>query len=267
MSDNPDGLKSYNLASTPYTTLADAYCAGGETAFSEEMAAFAIDRANSAISGGPVRVADIACGSGAACVVFAKLGLDVIGIDRSAHMINHAQATAKRAGQRIQFKVQDYRELNLGERVGLVTCMYDSLNFMRDEADLGRVFAGVHRSMVESGVFIFDVYTIRGLAETWGTKAEIHTVEADHFIASQTAWDGETMSNTKTLYGFSKASDGQWHRWKEEHRMRAYPIKQLRRLLDSSGFKIMEVIDWDHPTRDEINDLTLRAVFIARRAS
>jgi SAM-dependent methyltransferase len=263
MSDNPYGVE----ASTPYTALAAAYCAGDETAFSEEMAAFAIDRAFSAMSGGPGRVADIACGSGAACVVFARRGLDAIGIDRSAHMIDHAQERAKRAGQRVKFKVQDYRELNLGERVGLVTCMYDSLNFMRDEADLVKVFAGVYRSMMEAGMFIFDVYTIRGLAETWGTKAEIHTVEANHFIASQTAWDSETMSNTKTLFGFSRASDGQWLRWKEEHRMRAYPINQLRRLLESTGFKITAVIDWDHPSRDAINDQTLRAVFVVQRAS
>ena len=255
-----------DLVSEPYTSLADAYCAGEELGFSEEIARFALDQENSIFPGRLSSVADIACGAGAACIVFAGHGLNVTGTDKSPYMIRKAEANAMRAGRDVLFMVQDYRDLALGEPVDLVTCMYDSLNFMRSESDLAKVFSAVHAALHRGGLFIFDMYTIRGIAETWGTKAEIHTVGADHFIATRTAMDFDGRTNTKTLYGFSRAGDGQWRRWEERHQIWAYPIDLIEALLAGSGFQLLDKIDWEHPRREPASDQTCRALFIAKSA-
>jgi SAM-dependent methyltransferase len=259
----PDTRRS-NLVSEPYSSLADAYCASAELGFSEDMARFALDRASSIMPGRLHRIADIACGAGAACIVFARHGLSVTGTDKSPHMIRRAEANAMRADQHIRLLVQDYRNLALAEPVDLITCMYDSLNFMPSEADLAKVFSAVYTSLNSGGLFIFDMYTVRGLAETWGTKSEVHTVEADHFIATQTAMGFDGMTNTKTLYGFSRFSDGHWHRWEERHQIWAYPIDRIEALLIGSGFQPLDKIDWEHPQRGAASDQTCRVLFVAR---
>lgn len=251
--------------SAAYTEFADAYLAGGERRFSEEMAVFAIERAEKYLKSPLHRVADIACGVGAACAIFAQRGLDVTGADCSAEMIRNAEVHSNRGGRRIRFLVQDYREFRSDQPYDLVTCMYDSLNFMTSEAELQRAFQAVRRSLVEGGVFVFDMYTVRGLAEFWGTRAEIHTVAENHFVASQTSWSYETTSNTKVLYGFSRRADGLWQRWEERHSMSAYPLARLRALLSSSGFVVHEGVDWDQPQRAAVSESTHRVVFVAGR--
>lgn len=257
-------FRSHGVVSEPYTDLADAYVAGAERTFSERMAAFALARADHHAAAPIRRVADVACGMGAACVVFAQRGLDVVGADRSDEMIRRAEAVAAAAGVEARLLVQDYRELRIEPPVDLVTCMYDSLNFMTTEAELRRAFQSVRGCMVEGGVFVFDMYTVRGLAETWGTRAEIHTVTEDHFVASQTAWRYETSSNTKVLYGFSRRPDGQWHRWEERHSMVAYPLARLRECLEAAGFAVREAIDWDDSQHGPASEQTQRVVVVAQ---
>lgn len=261
--DEPS-FRSHGVVSDPYTDLADAYVAGAERTFSEQMAVFALARADRHVASPLRRVADIACGMGAACIVFAQRGLDVIGADRSDEMIRRAEVVAAAAGARVRFLVQDYRELQFTPPVDLVTCMYDSLNFMTTEAELRRAFQSVRGCLVEGGVFVFDMYTVRGLAESWGTRAEIHTVTEDHFVASQTSWRYETSSNTKVLYGFSRRADGQWHRWEERHSMVGYPLAKIGECLDATGFVVREAVDWDDPRHAPASEQTQRVVFVAQ---
>lgn len=249
--------------SRAYTTFADAYLAGSERTFSEAMAAFALARVAGLRATPLARVADIACGIGAACIFFAKKGLEVHGTDQSEAMIRNARASAEREGLSIRFAVQDYREFAAEPPVDLVTCMYDSLNFMRTEAELTSVFRRVRTSLAAGGYFIFDMYTVRGLAETWGTKAEIHTVTDDHFVASQTVWSYETCSGVKVLYGFSRRGEGPWERWEERHTMSAYPVEKLRSLLEESGFRVHDALDWQSPDRSSATEDTHRVVFVA----
>lgn len=256
--------RSHAAVSDPYTDLADAYTDGAERKFSERMAVFALARAEHHLRSRLRRAADVACGMGAACTVFAERGLDVVGVDRSGEMVRRAEGVAAAAGVKVLFSVQDYRELRIDPPVELVTCMYDSLNFMTTEAELRRAFRSIRGCMVEGGVFVFDMYTLRGLAESWGARAEIHTVTEDHFVATQTSWSYETNSNIKVLYGFSRRKDGQWHRWEERHAMSAYPVARIREGLGAAGFVVREAVDWDDSQQAEVSERTQRVVFVAQ---
>jgi SAM-dependent methyltransferase len=247
-----------------YSKFAGAYSAGDERVFSERMAYFALERAGR-YARVPLRcVADAACGIGAACLVFAKRGLNVIGIDQSPEMIRIAARDAQRSGLDVQLLIQDLRNLVLDRQADLVTCMYDSLNLIETEADLEIAFRSVSGALVVGGIFVFDIYTIRGLAEVWGSHIEIHTNTADHFVASQTNWNYETSTNEKTLFGFS-LKDGNWEHWRERHRARGYSLNRVQALLDNTGFKVCEITDWDNAETGVVNENTLRAVFIAER--
>lgn len=260
-SDIGAGLADYG---SPYSHFANAYAAGEERAFSERMAELALGLAGRHRTS-PIRsVADLACGIGAASVVFARRGLDVVGVDISQDMIRHAKELALGAGVAVRFEVQDYRELSLAVPVDLVTCMYDSLNFMQTEADLIRAFTSVRASLLRQGVFVFDMYTLRGLSEYWGSRAEIHTDTARHFVATQTLWNYETASNTKVLHGFTLGDDGHWSRWAERHTISAYSLDRVCQALVDAGLVVREVVDPGDGECRSVNDHSHRAVFVAQ---
>jgi SAM-dependent methyltransferase len=250
-----------NLTSTPYGRFAAAYAAGKERRFSEEMAAFALDVANN----GPVpctSVVDVACGIGAACEHFAAAGLRTIGVDASQEMLDLARRSACNRGLQIDYVKQDMRQVCVPAPVDLVTCMYDSLNFMLVPADLRQAFKRARRALRDGGHYVFDMYTLRGLAEYWGSVDQIHTVHPEHFVATRTAWDPVQSTNTKNFWGFELV-DGHWQAWEEQHTIRGYPVEEIEEALRTSDFQLLRSVDWTPPEVKPVSDATTRIVFVA----
>ena len=69
-------------------------------------------------------VLDAGCGPGVHSIRAASYGCTVIGVDRSAQMLSHAQQRASEAGvsDRIQFIQADLTKLSLGRKFGLAFC-------------------------------------------------------------------------------------------------------------------------------------------------
>lgn len=253
------------VISQPYRRFAAAYASGAERDFSQAMARFALQQTETGRSSGRFScrsVLDVACGIGAACEFFATGGRRTTGVDISTDMLERARAAAKAKGLAISYVEQDMRSLAVPERVDLVTCMYDSLNFMITPADLRTAFHSARNALRQGGRYVFDMYTITGLARVWGSVDEIHTVHPEHFVASRTAWDPTTSMNTKTLWGFDRADSG-WQRWQERHTMRAYPLDEVADLLRSVGFEISEIHGWTGTSTSAVTDETPRIVVVA----
>ena len=63
-----------------------------------------------------VTAADLGCGTGSLSVLLAETGLEVVGVDLSAAMLDQAHAKAKQAGVTIEFKVGDASDPDLVDR-------------------------------------------------------------------------------------------------------------------------------------------------------
>ncbi len=247
--------------SPPYGRFAAAYAAGAERTFSQTMARFALEQVEPGQL--PCRsVLDVACGIGAACEYFAASGLQATGADVSRDMLERARAAAAAKGLTVSYVEQDMRHLAVPERVDLVTCMYDSLNFMTTPADLRSAFESARNTLRRRGRYVFDLYTITGLAQVWGSLDEIHTVHPEHFVASRTAWDPTTSMNTKTLWGFDRVDSG-WQHWEEQHTMRAYRLDEVAGLLRSVGFEISAIHGWTGTSPTRVTAETPRIVVVA----
>ena len=108
-------------------------------------------------------------------------------------------------GVRVKFLQQDMRSLSLRGRFDLVTCWFDSLNYLLEIDDLARTFAGVSRVLDENGVFIFDVNTIRGLAVEWVREPSyVHLNSGDSFLVSVPQYDAATKIASLHITGFSQ---------------------------------------------------------------
>ncbi|RRR68113.1 MAG: class I SAM-dependent methyltransferase, partial [Candidatus Viridilinea halotolerans] len=90
-----------------YTNYAPIYDAIGQGAFAEQL----VEHILAALPAPPRRVLDLACGTGAASLAFARTGAAVMGIDRSSAMLDIAIARARTAGLAIHFVQADLGQL------------------------------------------------------------------------------------------------------------------------------------------------------------
>jgi SAM-dependent methyltransferase len=121
----------------------------------------------------------------------------------------------------------------------LVTCWFDSLNYLVEPRDLVRTFKGVAGALVEGGLFIFDMNTIHGLAVTWRENpCYVEGDTAGTFEVHRQEYDFETGIATMSITGFIRKGTA-WMRVDEEHQERGYSRQDIHRYLRDAGFEVL----------------------------
>jgi ubiquinone/menaquinone biosynthesis C-methylase UbiE len=212
----------------------------------------------------PRSVLDLACGEGTFAMAMAERGLRVTGVDQSPEMLDVARERAATESLKVDFLQQDMRSLRLRGRFDLVTCWFDSLNYLLEIDELAQAFAGVTRVLDKNGIFIFDVNTIRALAAEWVREpCYIHLDSQDLFLASVPQYDPATRIASLHITGFAREND-RWVRVDEVHRERGYTVKEIRQCLKGAG--LHELACWASLDRMEKPGRgTARVWFVARR--
>ena len=185
----------------------------------------------------PQTILDMACGEGTFAVAMAKEGFQVTGVDLSPQMLQFARKQIQSSHAKAEFILQDIRSLPFEEKFDLVTCWYDSLNYLLKLEDLEKTFAGVWRALRRRGLFIFDMNTIHGLAVNWQRHpCNVQQDTSDLFEIHFPSYDFEKNIATLRIVGFMKESE-RWARIDEEHKERGYSLEEVRKWLKKAGLK------------------------------
>jgi SAM-dependent methyltransferase len=209
-------------------------------------------------------VVDVACGTGVAVTKFAAAGHRVTGVDRSPQMLARArQRVAEAELTGVTLFEADMCDFELDKPADLVTCMYDSLNYLLEETDLLAAFRSAAAALCSGGLYIFDMNTIFGLAEGWGSRDFIRWDSDDCFIVGRTCWDYERLINTLTLHGFIRRGE-LWERFAEAHVQRGYPVAAIRALLGQAGLAVLTICDPFAEGATEPGPKTGRVLVVAR---
>lgn len=185
----------------------------------------------------PQMLLDLACGEGSFAVAMAKKGFQVTGVDLSPYILQFARERAQQENVNAEFLLQDMRSLPFEERFDLVTCWYDSLNYLLELEDLEKAFAGACRALKRGGLFIFDMNTIYGLAVNWQQHpCNIQQDTSELFEIHRTSYDFEKNIATLKITGFVKEGNG-WTRIDEEHKERGYSLEEIKQSIKKIGFQ------------------------------
>ena len=224
-----------------YAKFAGLYATGPYTRYSQRIAGLlpaVLDR----LGAHPATLLDIACGEGTFAVAMAKAGLAVTTIDLSEDMLARARRRAADDGVSVDFIRADMRSFVLGQQFDLITCWYDSLNYLTSGEDLASAFAAARRALAPGGIFIFDMNTPAGLASIARSRpVEIIQNRPDAFETHVNSFDAGENIATKRIGGLIRLG-GVWTEVAEVHRERAYGLNDVRALLASAGLE--EVACW-----------------------
>ncbi|MDH4158616.1 MAG: class I SAM-dependent methyltransferase, partial [candidate division Zixibacteria bacterium] len=179
------------------------------------------------------RILDLACGTGNLAVALACRGHIVHGLDLSPEMIDAARS---RAGDLpgVSFEVQDMATFRLAGIFDLVTCTYDSVNYLTDVMQVERLLRRVGESLAEPGWFAFDSNT----ASLYANRHKgIHRRELGGQVLVQKCSYDQAKKEAITIFEFA---DGE----KEIHRQRPYDLAELEPLLARSGLRVVGAYSW-----------------------
>lgn len=259
---------------TPYEALASVYNRAGFADYSRRVVLRYIDQAQTLDWAGR-RILEIGCGTGVASWTLSERGFRVTGIDASPHMIAQAEANAPEtnteadvvmiAQEPPQFEQQDMRQFSspIG-MVDMVIAVDGVINALTSLRELQQTFARVAAALDVGRLFVFDAWTIRGLASALGTRDHVYYSDSDLLVMAQHTFDFELLTN-QVHYMIFERQDDLWARADEMHALRAYPVQGIVALLERTGFKTLALLDPEMRPFDEAVDDYGRVVFIAQR--
>lgn len=186
------------------------------------------------------QILELACGTGALAVEFAKANFEVTGLDLSEEMLTLASDRAIQEEVSINWIAGDMLDLtDIGEYQA-VTCFSDSLCYMQDATQVQQVFSGVYQLLKENGSFIFDVHSTYQVDEVFPNYSFHDQTEDFAFL-----WDsypGEVPHSIEHfLTFFVKEAGEKFERFDELHQERTYPLEMYQSMLTAVGFSKVEV--------------------------
>jgi len=198
---------------------------------------------------------DLCCGAGSLLKLVCEAGFDAVGLDLSPHQLRYARLNAPRA----RLVQADVRDLELEQEFDVITCMFDSLNYLLTRRDLERAFRRVRRHMAPAGVFIFDVNTFEGLQDAWCRTSTIRDARCTIIIAS--SFDQRRARGRCLITGFVR--EGRLYgKFEEEHIQRGYRASEVDGLLEKAGFALRK---YDGRTFCRPRKRSGRLLYVCRR--
>jgi len=252
--------------SEPYTAIAPHYDRQGLGQWSRVLITFTLDTLLPRYGRHPQTALDLACGTGNAVIALAMCGLDVVGLDRSAAMLAVARAKAARAGVRCGFVRADLRAFAFARPFELITCAYDSLNYLTAPGELRTAFGQIRAALAPQGLLVCDLTTVRAYADE---PAEPQTFDLGDIAYSwATAWDLAGQRATTTL-GVTTRSGDRTETLTEAHPQRPYARDEVEGALRAAGLQPLGAFATRSlltPTLDPPAPDTTRIIYVAAPA-
>lgn len=181
------------------------------------------------------RVLDVGCGTGKAFAPLLARGWEVYGCDASDGML--AKARAKHPG--VPLRRADATDLpTYGFTFDLVLALNDVVNYLVEDGDLERCFAGAKRNLAPGGLFLFDTSTI-GLLEK-----VFESPESDWMSRSGWKWRG--VGDAVVPNGIFEAELSGQGVQPGVHRQRHWTSEQVQDALAASGLALLAALgQWE----------------------
>ena len=185
---------------------------------------------------------DIACGTGTLAIMMTRRGWDVLGMDISEGMIREAVEKSGSLHLPVTFSRRDMRSFSVPNRVGLITCIFDAINHLRNARDVLQCFRSVHRALRPGGYFVFDVNNELCYRTVWRQTDAINN--PDFTIILHNSYNAQRREAKSQVTMFLRRGET-FEKKTETVGERYYPPEDIEKFLRSSGFQVVESEDFN----------------------
>lgn len=177
-------------------------------------------------------ILDLACGTGSLIKELNRKFNDIEGVDASVEMLQ----IAKIKNPKNKFYRQSFQNLNLAKKYSVITCTFDSINYLLTKKDLYRTIQNISQHLNNNGLFIFDFNTIYKKIDpkfTNGNVVYYNSIKNNFWNVKIEITKGDRI-------------------YIEKHKERLYTLKDLKKILEKFGIKIIELYsDFDKKINEQ----------------
>ena len=167
----------------------------------------------------------------------------------------------KNRGNGAKFLRQDLRQLQLPSPVDLITCHFDSLNYLLSTRDLLEGLYQFRANLTRGGYAIFDMVTDVSPEPKLGVSVQRFNLPGISSIWA-IAWDLARKLRVVTMHNCFAIGAGKYRRQREVHAQRQYPVSVVVELLVRCGFNVCGI--HDAVSLAAATPRTYRAIYVAR---
>ena len=209
----------------------------------------------------PKLMLDLACGTGNFSYIFKKMGIEVIGVDRSEGMLSAAIEKNHTGDNNPLFLNQSAENLDLFGTVDGAVCLLDSLNHITDESTLNKAISRVSLFLEKDCLFIFDLNTLYKHKTVLGNNCFMRENKESVCIwQSRYHKDGVVNITADIFTTFDKKN---YKRFKESFSEKAYNHSCIEKLLLNNSLEIAAV--YDDMSYNPPNEKSERIIYVARK--
>jgi SAM-dependent methyltransferase len=188
---------------------------------------------------------DLACGTGRLINTLKKYDdkIDAEGLDGSENMI----VVAKRNNKSV-FYLSDFINFDIEKKYNLITCTFDSINYILDDNNLNNFFGRIYKHLENNGLFVFDFNTIYKKVEPILSKKNV--VMRNNIVGNMWNIDIEVDINESV--------------YKEKHIEKLYSFDIMNKYLNINKLHIVGIFK-DFYNKIDSNNKEPRLFIIARK--
>ena len=189
----------------------------------------------------PKDLLELACGTGAMACVLDDRGYRMTGIDRSESMIAVAKRKALDGRRDIRFQAGDMVRMPAPGSYDAVLCLYDSINYVVDEADIAAMLNGLRGVLRAGGLFVFDVCTEINSRRYFHNQVDQES-DGDFSYIRRCEYLPETRIQVNE-FQITFNREGKRCTTRERHEQRIYPVARLAEICRESGYRVLGAFD------------------------
>jgi SAM-dependent methyltransferase len=215
----------------------------------------------------PVRLLELACGTGRHAVELSRRGYRVTATDYSADMIAQARRKSGDAASPIEFLVADMRSLDLGKGgFDAAICLFDAIGYVQTNEAIGAVLSGVRRHLRPGGAFVCEFWHAAAMIADYEPVRVRRWALADREIVriAETQLDIARQLGHVSYTVLELLADGRYERLDETQINRYFLVQEMIGHLEQAGLSPLRFYD-GFSRENTITSQTWHVLVVARR--
>lgn len=183
------------------------------------------------------KILELGSGTGSHGRYIKKLGYDIIGVEKSTHMI---QISKKK---KVNFKIYnfDLKKFRINKKFDLVLSLFHVINYMTKDIEVTKFFYTANYHLKKGGYFIFDTWHTPGVRNSKPFKTKKIYSNNNYKIEKKAAPLKISSKIYDIIYNFrifNKITKF-FFSFIEQHRIRHFTIEDLIKVGEKKGFEFV----------------------------
>ena len=242
---------------TPFDEWADLY--DWVYAWKRDDIPFYVEEAK--MSGGPVL--ELGCGTGRVAIPVARAGVEVVGLDSSAKMLQVARRKARAVGPiggKLTWVRGDMRSFSLERKFSLIMIPYRGFLSLLSVEEQRRCLEGIRAHLLPGGRLVFDIFVPDLNTLTEDTTAPVHSWDVTHpdtglrlVVWDQSRFDNHNqVINVRMIIEELNGTGEMVRKLYRDFQLRYIHRYEAHHLLELCGFHVLDLFgDFERQPLDE----------------